>query len=350
MVKHGGIIDYERNPFCIKSWIDQGFRFTDKRKEYLEKLFGLSVEEIKNINRNEGSYPACVGIRWGFAEIKDNRLIKTEKWKNLHLYDEYGEPIFLDLKSDDHFHKFKNGSTQKKDSGKKTKLSEKDMEDAVAVDSERYIGESGLKLIARQIRVGNYIFDLLFEDRHGGKLIVELQKGTLDRNHTYKILDYYDELKEKNPDDFIELMVIANKITRERRNRLSSYGIEFKEIPVTEFLKDDHESLSVLTKIKTEIKVGKMQVPKEPTKRTGKIGQRTGKSIFGTKENTMANRFCHALVAAGSQGLTMEEAKKATWNPKGYHFKETVTRLIEEGLVILRDGRFYVTDKGLKES
>jgi len=114
-------------------------------------------------------------------------------------------------------------------------MTEQDMEDAIASDPKKYIGEEGLKLIARQYRIGEYIFDLLFQDRHGAKLIVEIQKGTLDRNHTYKIFDYYDEYKKNNPSEYIELMVIANKIPRERRDRLSSYGIEFREIPDKDF-------------------------------------------------------------------------------------------------------------------
>ncbi len=113
-------------------------------------------------------------------------------------------------------------------------LTEKAMEDAIAQNPERYL-ETGLILKARQYRIGDYVFDLLFEDRHGANLIVELQKGTLDRNHTYKILDYYDEYKSKNPEQFVDIMIIANKIPRERRDRLSSYGIAFKEIPETDF-------------------------------------------------------------------------------------------------------------------
>jgi hypothetical protein len=113
-------------------------------------------------------------------------------------------------------------------------LTEKMMEEAIIDNPENYI-EGGLTLLSRQFRIGSYIFDLLFEDRRGAKLIVELQKGTLDRNHTYKIMDYYDEYKSRNPDQFVELMIIANKIPRERRDRLSSYGIAFKEIPESEF-------------------------------------------------------------------------------------------------------------------
>jgi hypothetical protein len=62
-----------------------------------------------------------------------------------------------------------------------------------------------------------------------------LQRGTLDRTHTYKILDYYDEYKGKHPNVFIELMVIANRIPHERRRRLESHGISWKEIPEFEF-------------------------------------------------------------------------------------------------------------------
>lgn len=121
-------------------------------------------------------------------------------------------------------------------------ISEKVMEDAIVNDPEKYLGEKGLKLLERQYKIGNYIFDLLFEDRHGTKLIVEIQRGTLDRHHTYKILDYYDEYKEKNPDCFIELMIIANRIPHERRRRLDAHGVSWKEIPEKEFY--THENLS----------------------------------------------------------------------------------------------------------
>lgn len=113
-------------------------------------------------------------------------------------------------------------------------LTEKMMEEAIIDNPTKYL-EEGLSLLSRQFHIGRYIFDLLFEDRHGARLIIELQKGTLDRNHTYKIMDYYDEYKSQHPEHFVELMIIANKIPRERRERLTSYGIAFKEIPESEF-------------------------------------------------------------------------------------------------------------------
>jgi RecB family endonuclease NucS len=66
-------------------------------------------------------------------------------------------------------------------------LTEREMEDAVAADPQKYLREEGLELVDRQHHIGSYIFDLLFRDRHAAKLIVELQRGTLDRNHTYKV-------------------------------------------------------------------------------------------------------------------------------------------------------------------
>jgi len=114
-------------------------------------------------------------------------------------------------------------------------ITEKDMEDQIAAHPERFLGERQLTLVSRQLRIGPYRFDLLFSDRHGGKLIVEIQRGTLDREHTYKILDYYDEYRERNPGEFIDVMVIANVIPAERKKRLQSLGVEYREVSEQQF-------------------------------------------------------------------------------------------------------------------
>lgn len=115
-------------------------------------------------------------------------------------------------------------------------MNEKGMEDLIAQYPERFLGESGLILIDRQMKVGPYRFDLVFQDRTGAKLIVEIQKGTLDRVHTYKILDYYDEYKDRNPQEFVEIMLVANNIPSERKQRLATRGISYREIPLSEFI------------------------------------------------------------------------------------------------------------------
>ena len=115
-------------------------------------------------------------------------------------------------------------------------ITEKDMEYIISANPDKYI-EEGLVFLSRQLSIGSYRFDLLFKDRHGAKLIVELQKGTLDRNHTYKIFDYFNEFKEQKPAEFVDVMIIANKIPRERQRRLKSYGVPFIEIDETTFTK-----------------------------------------------------------------------------------------------------------------
>lgn len=117
-------------------------------------------------------------------------------------------------------------------------ISEKDMEYIISANPDKYV-EPGLVFLSRQLSIGSYRFDLLFQDRHGAKLIVELQKGTLDRNHTYKIFDYFDEYREQKPTEFVDVMIIANKIPRERQRRLKSFGVSFKEIDETAFSKTE---------------------------------------------------------------------------------------------------------------
>jgi len=72
-----GIVDTDKNPFARKDWIKQGYSLTDHRRQQLRALFGKTVQEISQVGRNEGRYPAFVAIRWGFARIKDGKLARV---------------------------------------------------------------------------------------------------------------------------------------------------------------------------------------------------------------------------------------------------------------------------------
>ena len=86
------IIDLQNNPFAQKSWIIQGYPFTPHRQEQFQVLIGLRIEEIKmNFTPNDGSYPAFVAIRWGFARIVNGRLKPALKWTNRDKFDNYGK-------------------------------------------------------------------------------------------------------------------------------------------------------------------------------------------------------------------------------------------------------------------
>jgi len=145
--KVSGVIDANRNPFVSKDWVEQSYGITDNRRWQLSKLFGKTLVEINKIKANEGNYPAFVGIRWGFAKLVDGRLFKTDKYENSESYDEFGRRLSMgDHKTPDAVTK-NILSDNRSPATKKLKLSEKDMEDLIAADPEKYIGEPGLKLL-----------------------------------------------------------------------------------------------------------------------------------------------------------------------------------------------------------
>lgn len=94
----------------------------------------------------------------------------------------------------------------------------------------------------------------------------------------------------------------------------------------------------------------KKVVAEKRAKDNRRMGHRTGDRLWGTRPNTMAKKFCEAILVAGENGITMTGARKAKWNPKGYAFNETANRLVKEGLVELREGRYYVTQLGLENT
>lgn len=86
-----GIIDLIRNPFAIKSWIDQGYGLTPHRRDLLSNILHKTAEDISVLPSNEGKYVTFVAIRWGFAEIINGKLLPTKKWDNRQKYDDYGQ-------------------------------------------------------------------------------------------------------------------------------------------------------------------------------------------------------------------------------------------------------------------
>lgn len=91
-------------------------------------------------------------------------------------------------------------------------------------------------------------------------------------------------------------------------------------------------------------------IKKVAAKKTRNIGGATGKDLWFTVKGTYANKFCKAILEAGDKGITHAEARKASWNPKGYPFKQTAERLLNEKWITTKDGRMYVTDTGVAKS
>lgn len=111
---------------------------------------------------------------------------------------------------------------------------EKDIENLIAQHPEDIFPGEGFKLIGQQIVVEGRRLDILFEDRHMRKIIVEVKRGILTRDSSGQIAEYYGLLKNANQTENCELVLCANVIPKERRTFLETIGIECKELGVVQ--------------------------------------------------------------------------------------------------------------------
>jgi RecB family endonuclease NucS len=72
--------------------------------------------------------------------------------------------------------------------------------------------------------------DLIFEDRIGRLLVVELKRDTLERGAIAQLIDYYGMLKARFPEKAVELMIVAGRVPPERRLACEQYDIAAVEI------------------------------------------------------------------------------------------------------------------------
>ncbi|MDD2856685.1 MAG: endonuclease NucS, partial [Desulfuromonadaceae bacterium] len=104
------------------------------------------------------------------------------------------------------------------------KFTEKDIENIYAKYHE--LIEPDLKLLARQKNVAGKAIDLLFEDKNGQKLIVEIKKGTAQRSDIGQLIDYLGYfVAESGPPQ--RAMLIAHTIPSNFKKSLEHFGIEY---------------------------------------------------------------------------------------------------------------------------
>lgn len=113
-------------------------------------------------------------------------------------------------------------------------LSEKLFEDALSQYPE--LIEKDLKLFGRQMTYFGKRVDLIFIDRFGEKLIVEIKICNLKREALSQVLEYEGYiLSEKDPT--ARVMIVANRMPLNLKKAMDHHGIEYKEITV-KYLKD----------------------------------------------------------------------------------------------------------------
>lgn len=109
---------------------------------------------------------------------------------------------------------------------------EKDIENLIANYPDEFFPRSGFKLIGQQVKLGRCFADILFEDKHHRKIIVEVKRGILSRDAAGQVIEYYGLLKNQLATDIIELILCANVVPHERRIFLENVGIECKELGI----------------------------------------------------------------------------------------------------------------------
>jgi len=112
-------------------------------------------------------------------------------------------------------------------------LLEKNIEDILAKHHSYFI-EPGLQLKDRQVSFRGGRADLLFIDRFGDELLIEIKRGTLKREAVAQLLDYLGNLT--GDDTRTRLMFIAGSIAANWKMALDRQGIEYREYTEKDYL------------------------------------------------------------------------------------------------------------------
>ncbi len=111
---------------------------------------------------------------------------------------------------------------------------EKDIENLIAAHPDDIFPGEGFRLIGQQVQADGRRLDILFEDKHRRRVIVEVKRGILSREASGQIAEYYGLLKNDDPDGNYELILCANVIPKERRTFLETIGISCREVGITQ--------------------------------------------------------------------------------------------------------------------
>ena len=111
---------------------------------------------------------------------------------------------------------------------------EKDIENLLANYPDEFFPGEGFKLIDQQFTIEGKRIDILFEDKHGRQIIVEVKRGILSREASGQIAEYYGLLKTENETKNYELILCANIIPKERKVFLETIGIDCKELGIAQ--------------------------------------------------------------------------------------------------------------------
>lgn len=217
---------------------------------------------------------------------------------------------------------------------------EKDMEALLWNYPERLLNEP-LTQFRRQPRSSVGRADIIFTDRLGRFLVVEVKKGKLQRGAIDQLHDYFGMLKKEFPDKAVELMVVANHIPHERRVACEQYDIEWREITEKKF-RDVAEEIGYV--IESEIpskEAPEHTTPIQPTRisESPRRGGKVERAWYYWKGADGKGYFLAFVNAKGSCSIRKFDAESGTFlgkppNPPG-DFQEVFRDYIVSGTEVL---------------
>jgi hypothetical protein len=108
-------------------------------------------------------------------------------------------------------------------------MKEKDLEDLICKYPD--VIENGLSLIGRQVTIFGRRIDLLFQDKFGRQLLIELKAGPIKDEHIGQIMSYEGMLlSHENPD--LRIMIVGTRVPPNLAKSLDHHGIAWKELSV----------------------------------------------------------------------------------------------------------------------
>lgn len=116
-------------------------------------------------------------------------------------------------------------------------MTERQMEDLIAAYPNDFFFDHQFVLLGRQgVLAGIGRFDLLFEDRHKTKIVMELKARALSYADASQVAHYRDELKRQGHSG-VQMWLVAPLISMHVREFLDEKGVQYSEIHRAEFLR-----------------------------------------------------------------------------------------------------------------
>jgi len=112
---------------------------------------------------------------------------------------------------------------------------EKLVEDFIRDYPSEFLGEE-LSIYLQQATIGGFRPDLIFRDKTGGFIIVEVQLNALDRGHLYRTLEYRDLFMEQKSCDEPRVILFCNNIPQKYERLTKTHRVTCISMTKEDFL------------------------------------------------------------------------------------------------------------------